>query len=84
MPPTATLRRPGSVARGALKLGYGDRIEMSNATAFPAGSFLLVPAGARHFDGADVDTIIIGTAIGRWSTDYVAAIAKPSAGSSSK
>jgi hypothetical protein len=57
---------------------------MSNATAFPAGSFLLVPAGARHFDGADVDTIIIGTAIGRWSTDYVDAIAKPSAGSSSK
>lgn len=69
------------VARGTLKLGYGDRIDKRKATAFPTGSFLLVPAGARHFDGADVDTIIIGTAIGPWSTDYVETTAKPSAGS---
>lgn len=68
------------VARGAMKLGYGDRIDKSAATTFPAGSFLIVPAGARHFDGADVDTIIIGTAVGPWSTDYVDAAAKPSAG----
>jgi hypothetical protein len=69
------------VARGALKLGYGGRIDKPKASIFPAGSYLLVPAGARHFDGADVDTIIIGTAIGPWSTDYVEATAKPSAGS---
>lgn len=69
------------VARGTLKLGYGDRIDKAKAVAFPMGSYLLVPAGAHHFDGADVDTIIIGTATGPWSTDYADITAKPSAGS---
>ncbi len=35
------------------------------------GSFLYVPAGAVHFDGAKQDTVLVGTAIGPWSTDYV-------------
>ena len=34
---------------------------------------------ARHFDGAVIDTIIIGTAVGPWSTNYADAAAKPSA-----
>jgi len=68
------------VARGAMKLGYGNRIDKSMARLFAAGSYILVPAGARHFDGADVDTIIIGTAVGPWSTDYVDAATAPSAG----
>lgn len=68
------------VARGALRLGYGDRIDRAAATTHAAGSVLLVPAGARHFDGADVDTIIIGTATGPWSTDYVDPAAPASAG----
>ncbi len=68
------------VARGALRLGYGHRIDRAAATIYPAGSVLLVPAGARHFDGAEVDTIIIGTATGPWSTDYVDHAAPPSAG----
>ncbi len=72
------------VARGALKLGYGERIDKLKATTFPTGNFLVVPAHARHFDGADVDTIIIGTAIGPWSTDYVETPSKPSAGTLSQ
>ncbi len=32
---------------------------------------LWVPAGAAHFDGADEDTVIIGTAIGPWTTEYL-------------
>jgi len=72
------------VARGAMKLGYGDRIDKPTAKTFAAGSYLIVPAGARHFDGADVDTIIIGTATGPWSTDYVDARATPSAGTAPK
>jgi hypothetical protein len=35
---------------------------------------------ARHYGGADVDTIIIGTASDPWSTDYVDTAAKPSGG----
>jgi quercetin dioxygenase-like cupin family protein len=69
------------VARGTLWLGYGDRLDRRKTRKYPAGSYLVVPAGARHFDGADVDTIIIGTATGPWSTDYVDKAAPASAGS---
>lgn len=68
------------VARGTLRLGYGNRLAKDRAVAYPAGSYLVVPAGARHFDGSDVDTIIIGTAVGPWSTDYAEPRATPSAG----
>ena len=68
------------VARGTLQLAYGDRMDPATAEAFPAGSYLLVPAHARHFDGALEDTLIFGTAIGPWSTHYVDATHRPSAG----
>jgi quercetin dioxygenase-like cupin family protein len=72
------------VAQGQLRLGYGQTIDKARATIFPTGSVLIVPAGAVHFDGAEEDTIIIGTAIGPWSTDYVDAGATPSAGAPPK
>ena len=59
------------VARGELHLGYGTELDRGAAEVFPAGSFLYVPAGAVHFDGAECDTILLGTAVGPWSTDYV-------------
>lgn len=68
------------VARGTLRLGYGAVADKSAARAYPAGSYLLVPAGAVHFDGAAEDTIIIGTAVGPWSTDYLDKAATSSAG----
>lgn len=52
-------------------LGYGDAMDKERAERFPVGSYLLVPANARHFDGGEVDTIIIGTAVGPWVTTYV-------------
>lgn len=68
------------VARGTLWLGYGTRLDRAQARAFPAGSYVVVPAGVVHFDGSDRDTIIIGTARGTWSTDYIDKAATPSAG----
>jgi quercetin dioxygenase-like cupin family protein len=59
------------VARGELRLGYGATMERSAAIAYPVGSFLCVPADAVHFDGAEMDTVIIGTAVGPWATTYV-------------
>lgn len=67
------------VARGTLALGYGTSLERAKARRFPIGSILLVPGGAVHFDGAAEDTVIIGTAIGPWSTDYLDTGATPSA-----
>ena len=68
------------VASGTLYLGYGAVMDRSRLKAFTAGSFVLVPAGARHFDGSDVDTLIFGTAIGPWATHYVEPSARASAG----
>lgn len=58
------------VARGTLKIGYGAAMDKGKATAYPAGSYVVVPATAVHFDGSDEDTLIIGTAIGPWATTY--------------
>jgi hypothetical protein len=68
------------VASGRLQLGYSEVMDRGKLTAYPAGSFLLVPAGARHFDGSDVDTLIFGTAIGPWETHYVDPSVRASAG----
>lgn len=61
------------VAVGTLRLGYGDSFDHTLAREYPAGSFLYVPAGSIHYDGADEDTIIIGTATGPWDTVYTTA-----------
>lgn len=58
------------VARGELMLGYGEMFDRSRLSRYPVGSFLWVPAGMVHFDGAETETIIIGTATGPWSIDY--------------
>jgi len=59
------------VISGTLQLGYGEILKPAQADVFAIGSYLLVPANMSHFDGAEVDTIIIGTALGPWSTTYV-------------
>lgn len=58
------------VLKGTLKLGWGAHLDKAHAHAFPAGSFVVVPAGAVHFDGADEETIILGVASGVWATRY--------------
>ncbi|MCD7097865.1 cupin domain-containing protein [Stenotrophomonas sp. MMGLT7] len=68
------------VVRGVLRIGYGASADRDAAQAYPAGSYLVVPAGAVHYDGAAEDTTIIGTAIGPWSTTYLDATGPASAG----
>jgi quercetin dioxygenase-like cupin family protein len=59
-----------AVASGALKVAIGPKLDKERAKAYPVGSFLLVPANVEHTMGADVDTIIIGTALGPWKTHH--------------
>lgn len=59
------------VLKGVLKMGWGPAMDKTKVTLFPAGSFVVVPAGAVHFDGADEETIILGVASGVWATRYV-------------
>ncbi|NBC17250.1 MAG: DUF4437 domain-containing protein, partial [Bacteroidetes bacterium] len=68
------------VLRGTLHLGYGEQYDARALQAFEAGTYLVVPAGAPHFDGAHEDTLIIGTAEGLWATHYVDHRVQPSAG----
>ena len=58
------------VAKGELRLGYGTAPDKARAGRYGEGSLVIVPGGADHFDGAEVDTIIIGVATGPWSTTY--------------
>lgn len=59
------------VVKGELQLGYGRTLEKDDAERFGVGSFLFVPAGAVHFDGAEEDTMIVGSAFGQWVTHYL-------------
>lgn len=59
------------VAKGALSIGFADNMDKTQAKTYPAGSIVVVPAGAHHFDGSNVDTIIIGVASGPWVTAYL-------------
>lgn len=68
------------VAKGTLKIGYGTVTDKSKVNSYPAGSYVIVPAGAVHFDGSDENTVIIGTAIGPWKTTYIDGSSPASAG----
>jgi hypothetical protein len=57
-----------AVIMGALKVAQGNTLDKPAAHAYPVGSYLFVPANVQHTMGADVDTIIIGTAKGPWKT----------------
>jgi hypothetical protein len=69
-----------SVISGKLKLAYGTSFDRTKTEVFGPGAFALVPANAIHYDGADEDTLIIGTAVGPWGTLYVDPTILPSAG----
>jgi quercetin dioxygenase-like cupin family protein len=57
-----------AVISGALRLAVGPNPDKAASKNYPAGSFVFVPANVEHTMGADVDTIIIGTAMGPWKT----------------
>jgi hypothetical protein len=59
-----------AVIEGALRVSFGEKLDKENAKSYPVGTFLLVPANLQHTMGAEVDTIIIGTAVGPWATHH--------------
>jgi hypothetical protein len=58
------------VVLGALKVSFSDKLDKAGAKGHSVGSFLYFPANVQHTMGADVDTIIIGTALGPWKTHH--------------
>ena len=59
------------VLEGALKVGLGPDFDPAATRLYPAMSLLVVPRDQVHFDGADVDTLVFGVAVGPWETRYV-------------
>jgi quercetin dioxygenase-like cupin family protein len=57
-----------AVVQGALKIGFGQEADLDHLKSYPVGGFLFVPANVEHVMAADVDTILIGTAVGPWAT----------------
>lgn len=59
-----------AVLSGALRVSYGDQLDSASTHVYPAGTFLYVPAGKPHTMGAEVNTVIVGIAMGPWKTHY--------------
>jgi quercetin dioxygenase-like cupin family protein len=59
-----------AVVQGVLKVSFGDTLDLEHLKPYPVGTFLYVPANAKHTMAADEDTIIIGTAAGPWHTHH--------------
>ena len=58
------------VVQGALKVSFGETLDLEHLKTYPTGTYLLVPANVKHTMAAEEDTVIIGTAVGPWSTHH--------------
>ena len=56
------------VATGTILLGYGEQMDQQRIRTYGPGSYLLVPYKVAHYEGAQGNTIIIGTGVGPWCT----------------
>ena len=57
-----------AVVHGELFLGMGSKVSKRKMKRFPKGSYLLIPAGAPHYEAAKNRTVVISTAVGPWVT----------------
>jgi quercetin dioxygenase-like cupin family protein len=60
-----------TVISGTFNMGLGDNFEATATKAMGAGSYVIMPAGTRHFVWAKGETIIQVHAIGPWGITYV-------------
>ena len=63
---------PVTVIKGTWYLGEGTKFNSTRLKAYPAGSFILIPAAVPHFVAAtEGDVIIQLSGNGKFQTDYV-------------
>ena len=61
-----------TVIEGTWYLGEGGKFDSAKLKAYPAGSFIVIPAGSPHFVAAKESTVIVqlvGT--GKFQTNYL-------------
>jgi quercetin dioxygenase-like cupin family protein len=61
-----------TVIDGTWYLGQGTKFNLTNLKGYPAGSFIVLPAGVPHFVAAMESTVIVQlSGNGKFHTDYV-------------
>lgn len=65
------VRERVTVVRGTFLLGMGDKFAQEGLVEYPAGSYVSMPAGARHFALAREEVEIQLTTVGPWDIVYV-------------
>src|SRR5262245_41202122 len=61
-----------TVIKGTWYLGEGERFDPARLKGYPAGSFIVIPAGVPHFVAAkDGGVIIQFSATGKFGADYL-------------
>ena len=63
---------PVTVIEGTWYLGEGTKFDSAKLKGYPAGSFIVVPAGVAHYVAAKDGAVIVQlNGNGRFQTDYV-------------
>jgi len=63
---------PVTVIEGTWYLGEGTKFDSTKLKGYPAGSFIVIPAGVPHFVAAKDGTVIVQlNGNGKFHTDYV-------------
>ena len=61
-----------TVIEGTWYLGEGERFDAARLKSYPAGSFIVIPAGVPHFVAASDGTAIVQlSGTGKFGTDYL-------------
>src|SRR5215208_2089800 len=60
-----------TVIKGMFRLGMGDKFDGTAMTAYPAGTFIAMQPGTRHYAEAQGTTVVQINGIGPWKLTYV-------------
>jgi quercetin dioxygenase-like cupin family protein len=61
-----------TVIEGTWYLGEGAKFDSAKLRSYPAGSFIVIPAGIPHFVAAKEGTVVVQlSGIGKFQTDYL-------------
>ena len=61
-----------TVMEGTWYLGEGAKFDSAKLRSFPAGSFIVIPAGIPHFVAAKEGTVVVQlSGSGKFQTDYL-------------
>jgi len=61
-----------TVIEGTWYVGEGERFDAAKLRAYPAGSFIVIPAGLPHFVAAESGSVIVQVSgTGKFATEYL-------------